>query len=116
MLKRPFPETSKSSSLGLVGLAQALPTMLLALPSGFLADKFSRPLLVRISLLAMTLTSLGLAWLSYTGGSTAWMYTLLFLDAAAVMIDRGGLMLRMTGWGTQVWAAEVHGSPAAQWE
>ncbi|HRW04872.1 MAG TPA: MFS transporter [Caldilineaceae bacterium] len=83
-----YQRTGEPLSLGLVGLAQALPTMLLAIPSGFLADKFSRPLLVRISLVAMTLTSLGLAVLSYTHGSTAWMYTLLFLDAAAVMIGR----------------------------
>jgi hypothetical protein len=34
-------------------------------------------------------------------------------DGAAVMIDRDGLMLRMTGWGSQVWAHEIHGSPAA---
>jgi MFS family permease len=83
-----YQRTGEPLSLGLVGLAQALPTMLLALPAGLLADKFSRPLLVRISLFAMTLTSLGLAVLSYTNGSTAWMYTLLFLDAAAVMIGR----------------------------
>ncbi len=83
-----YQRTGEPLALGLVGLAQALPTMLLALPAGLLADKFSRPLLVQISLFAMTLTSLGLAWLSYTNGSTAWMYTLLFLDAAAVMIGR----------------------------
>jgi MFS family permease len=83
-----YQRTGEPLALGLVGLAQALPTMLLALPSGLLADKFSRPLLVRISLVAMTLTSLGLALLSYTNGSTTWMYVLLFLDAASVMIGR----------------------------
>ncbi len=83
-----YQRTGEPLSLGLVGLAQALPTMLLALPAGYLADRFNRPRLVMISLIAMTVTSLGLAVLSYLEGSIAWMYTLLFLDAAAVMIGR----------------------------
>ncbi|RME58610.1 MAG: MFS transporter, partial [Caldilineae bacterium] len=83
-----YQRTGDALSLGLVGLAQALPTMLLALPAGFLADKFNRPRLVMVSLLAMTATSLSLAWLSYTKGPVSWMYLLLFLDAAAVMIGR----------------------------
>ncbi|MCB0061043.1 MAG: MFS transporter [Caldilineaceae bacterium] len=83
-----YQRTGQPLSLGLVGLAQALPTMLLALPAGYLADKFSRPRLVMISLTAMTVTSLGLGWLSFTNGATWWMYTLLLLDASAVMIGR----------------------------
>ena len=47
-----YSRTGDALSLGLVGLAQALPTMLLALPAGYLADRFSRPLLVMISLAA----------------------------------------------------------------
>ncbi len=83
-----YQRTGQPLSLGLVGLAQALPTMLLALPAGYLADKFSRPRLTMISLSAMTVTSLGLAFLSFTEGSTWWMYVLLLLDASAVMIGR----------------------------
>lgn len=83
-----YQRTGEALSLGLVGLAQALPTMLLALPAGYLADRFDRSRLVMISLSAMTLTSLALAWLSYTQGPTSWMYVFLFLDAAAVMIGR----------------------------
>ncbi len=83
-----YQRTGEPLSLGLVGLAQALPTMLLALPAGYLADRFNRPRLVMISLLTMTLTSLSLAVLSYRNGSTAWMYALLALDATAVMIGR----------------------------
>ncbi len=83
-----YQRTGEALSLGYVGLAQALPTMLLAIPSGYLADRFNRPKLVMISLGAMTVTSLGLAVLSYTQGSVNAMYLLLFLDAAAVMIGR----------------------------
>lgn len=83
-----YERTGEALSLGLVGLAQALPTMLLALPAGYLADRFDRPRLVMISLVAMTCTSLGLAVLSYMGGSNFWMYVLLALDASAVIIGR----------------------------
>ncbi|GIV79699.1 MFS transporter [Litorilinea aerophila] len=83
-----YQRTGEALSLGLVGLAQALPTMALALPAGFLADKFNRTRLVMLSLAAMTLTSLALAGLSVAQGSIAWMYFFLFLDAAAVMIGR----------------------------
>lgn len=83
-----YQRTGEALSLGLVGLAQALPTMLLALPAGYLADRFNRPKLVMLSLLAMTGTSLSLALLSYVQGSVLLMYILLFADAAAVMIGR----------------------------
>src|SRR5687767_46481 len=45
-----YQRTGDALSLGLVGLAQALPTILLALPAGYLADRFNRPKLVMISL------------------------------------------------------------------
>ena len=83
-----YERTGDALSLGLVGLAQALPAMLLALPAGYLADRFDRPKLVILSLSAMTITSLCLAILSFSGGSTAFMYMFLFIDAAAVMIGR----------------------------
>ena len=83
-----YQRTGEALSLGLVGLAQALPTMLLALPAGYLADRFNRPKLVILSLWGMTLTSAGLAVLSYQHGSITWMYILLALDATAVIIGR----------------------------
>lgn len=83
-----YQRTGDALSLGLVGLAQALPTMLLALPAGYLADRFNRPKLVILSLWAMALTSAGLAVLSYRQGSITWMYILLALDASAVIIGR----------------------------
>lgn len=83
-----YQRTGDALSLGLVGLAQALPTMLLALPAGYLADRFNRARVVMLSLILMTLTSVGLAVLSYTQGSVELMYLLLFLDAAAVILGR----------------------------
>src|SRR4051812_10107251 len=83
-----YQRTGDALSLGLVGLAQALPTMLLAIPSGYLADRFNRARLVVMSLVLMILTSSGLAILSYGHGSVGLMYVLLFLDAAAAIIGR----------------------------
>lgn len=83
-----YQRTGEALSLGLVGLAQAVPVMLFAIPSGYLADKFNRARLMMISLLATIFTSLALAVLSYTHGSVGWIYVLLFLDATAVMIGR----------------------------
>lgn len=83
-----YQRTNEALSLGLVGLAQALPTMILALPSGYLADRFNRPKLLMVSLLGMTATSTLLAVLSYTHGNVLLMYILLFLDASAVMLGR----------------------------
>lgn len=83
-----YERTGDALALGLVGLAQAVPAMVLALPAGYLADRFERPKLVLISLLGMTITSLMLALLSYWQGSITMMYMMLALDAAAVMIGR----------------------------
>jgi len=59
-----YNRTDKAFALGLTALMQGLPTMLLALPAGYLADAFNRRKVVMISLLGATLTSLGLAALS----------------------------------------------------
>jgi len=83
-----YQRTGDPLSLGLVGLAQALPTMLLAIPSGYLADRFSRTKLIMLSLVLMVLTSGALAYLSYSDGSIALMYIFLFLDATAAIVGR----------------------------
>ncbi len=83
-----YQRTGDALSLGLVGLAQALPTMALAIPAGYLADRFHRPTIVMSSLALMTLTSIALAGLSYSQGSVSWMYFFLFLDAAVVILGR----------------------------
>ena len=83
-----YQRTGEALALGLVGLAQALPVMLLAIPAGYLADRFDRRRLVVLSLFSMSLTSLGLALLSYSQGSITLMYIVLVLDASAVTLGR----------------------------
>ena len=72
-----YQRTGKALSLGLVGLIQALPNMLLALPAGYLADTFDRRKLVIFSLAGATVTSVSLAVLSYHQGNTGLMGDLL---------------------------------------
>ena len=83
-----YQRTGEALSLGLVGLAQALPLMVLALPAGLLADRYERRRLSIISLLGMTVTSLALAAFSITEGPVGWMYALLFLDASMMTVGR----------------------------
>lgn len=83
-----YRRTGEALALGLVGLVQAIPMFALTLPAGYLADRFNRRAVVMVSLVGTTLTSLLLAWLSYEQKSIAWMYGILFLDAAALSIGR----------------------------
>lgn len=83
-----YQRTGQALSLGLVGLAQAVPTIVLALPAGFLADRFDRRRVVVLSMLGTTLTSLGLLALSLGDGPILLMYALLVLDATATCLGR----------------------------
>ncbi len=83
-----YQRTGEALSLGLVGLAQALPLMVLALPAGLLADRYERRRLSIVSLLGMTATSLALAAFSIGEGPVLWMYALLFLDACMMTVGR----------------------------
>ncbi|MDA0747917.1 MAG: MFS transporter [bacterium] len=83
-----YQRTGEALSLGLVGLMQALPTILLVLPAGYIADRFDRRKVVTCSLLGMTITSIALAALSFAEGSIVLMYAILFLDATAATLGR----------------------------
>lgn len=77
-----YQRTDQPLALGLIGLVQAVPMLLLTLPAGYLADVFDRRSVMVAGLAGTTLTSLLLALFSWRGGAVAWMYGLLFLDAA----------------------------------
>ncbi len=83
-----YQRTGQALALGYVGLVQAIPIMALALPAGFLVDRHDRRRILLLSLVGMTLTSLGLAVVSHTSGPVALIYLLLFLDATAVALGR----------------------------
>lgn len=70
--------TDSAFALGLVGLVQVVPVILLSLPAGHVADQNNRRRIVFFSQLTMGLCALGLAFLSYTEGSLVLVYLCLF--------------------------------------
>lgn len=69
--------THEAFALGMVGLVQVVPVILLSLPAGHIADQYNRKRIVLISELFLALCVLGLGWLSYTEGPLVLIYALL---------------------------------------
>lgn len=78
-----YKRTGDAAAIGLVGLAQFLPVLLLALPAGQVADHFSRVRVFQAALLAAELASLGLAALSFWQGPIPLVYLCLVLVGCA---------------------------------
>ena len=81
-----YQRTKEPFSLALVGLATALPMLLLTLPAGVLADRFDRRKIMLFGLAGTTLTSVGLALLSAAKAPVGWMYLMLFFDSAFLRV------------------------------
>lgn len=69
--------THDALALGMVGLMQVIPVILLSLPAGHVADQYNRRRIVLITELFLALCVLGLGWLSYTEGPLYLIYALL---------------------------------------
>ena len=69
--------TQSALALGMVGLVQVVPVILLSLPAGHIADQYNRRRIVIIAELAIAFCVLGLGWLSYTKGLLYLIYALL---------------------------------------
>src|SRR6187551_3070155 len=72
-----YERTHAPLALGLVGLVQVLPVVLLALPAGHVVDRFDRKWIVVGTTLLLALCALGLAALSFSSGSVVLIYTCL---------------------------------------
>ncbi|MBK9211221.1 MAG: MFS transporter [Anaerolineales bacterium] len=70
--------THSAFALGLVGLVQVVPVILLSLPAGHVADQYNRRRIVLITQLSLGMCALGLAYLSYTEGPLLLVYLCLF--------------------------------------
>ena len=64
-----YERTDSTMALGLIGLVQVLPVILLTLVTGHVADRFDRKAIVILAMGAIALASIGLAWISYVQGS-----------------------------------------------
>src|SRR5262249_12847865 len=69
-----YQRTGSAAALGLVGLAQFLPVLLLSLPAGQAADRYSRKGLLIAAQNLMALASLGLLALSLEQGPLPLVY------------------------------------------
>jgi MFS family permease len=78
-----YDRTGDPAALGLAGLLQFLPVLLLALPAGYAADHYSRRALFQIAQIAEAVASVGLAWLSFRHGPVPWMFACLVLGGIA---------------------------------
>ncbi|MBW4474625.1 MAG: MFS transporter [Stenomitos rutilans HA7619-LM2] len=78
-----YERTNSAFALGLVGLVQVIPILLLSLPAGQLADRFERKHTVMWTLVMLAICSVGLAALSYKQGSIELIYACLGLGGVA---------------------------------
>ncbi len=70
--------THSAFALGMVGLVQVIPVIILSLPAGHVADQYNRRRIVLIAQLSTGLCALGLAYLSFTQGALVLVYLCLF--------------------------------------
>lgn len=69
--------TRSAFALGMVGLVQVAPVILLSLPGGHVADRYNRRKIVRITQAALAFCAFGLGLLSYFQGPLILIYTCL---------------------------------------
>jgi len=87
--------------LGLIGVANTLPTLLFALPAGVLVERWDKRKTVIFLQAIMLLQALGLAFLAYTGHIQIWHIVLLaFFYGTAVAIEvtaRQAMLIELAG-------------------
>jgi MFS family permease len=78
-----YERTNTPWALGLIGVAQVTPALLMAVPSGNLADRFPRRNIVLVAQMLMGCFSLGLALVSWSAAPVGLVYALLVVNAMA---------------------------------
>lgn len=78
-----YERTHKPLALGLVGLVQVLPVILLTLPVGHVVDRVERRIVLMASLALLAISSLGLAAASATHAHIGWYYAALLVAGIA---------------------------------
>ncbi|WP_205678906.1 MFS transporter [Aquisphaera insulae] len=119
-----YERTGSKMALGMVGLAQVLPVLLLAIPSGHAADRYSRKWQIVAALGVLVASSLGLAWLSIAHGPVELIYVFLVLNGIGQsfnrparwailreIVDRDDLVSAIT-WNSSTWQVAAVAGPA----
>ena len=78
-----YERTGSALALGGIGLVQVLPIIILTLFAGHVADRYDRQRVVLLTVLGTSLSSLGLAVLSYIHGPVSLVYTCLLIAGIA---------------------------------
>src|SRR3989441_10818071 len=78
-----YERTHSSLALGMVGLAQMVPMILLILPAGHVADNYERKRTILEMVFLATLSSAGLALISALQAHVLWIYGCLFAAGVA---------------------------------
>ncbi len=78
-----YERTHLSLALGMVGLTQMVPMVLLILPAGHVADNYERKRTILGMVFLATLSSMGLALISALHGHVLWIYGCLFAAGVA---------------------------------
>ncbi|HEU5217503.1 MAG TPA: MFS transporter [Gemmatimonadales bacterium] len=78
-----YERTHSAFALGVVGLVQVVPIILLFLPVGHLVDRYERRKVLMVALAGMALAAAGLAAVSVTGAPVPLFYAFLFLSGTA---------------------------------
>lgn len=85
-----YERTGSAMVLGMVGLVQVAPIILLTLPAGHVVDRFNRKHVVLMAELMLAVSSLGLAVLSYMQGAISLIFVCLLLSGMARAFDQPG--------------------------
>ena len=78
-----YERTHSAFALGLVGLVQVVPIILLFLPVGHLVDRYDRRKVLMVALAGLSLAAAGLAIVSVTRAPVPLFYAFLFLSGTA---------------------------------
>ena len=78
-----YERTHSALALGLVGLTQMVPMILLILPSGHVADSYNRKRIILLTVLVIALASFGLTAISWLRADVFWIYMCLLAAGTA---------------------------------
>lgn len=82
-----YERTNSAFLLGMVGLVQVFPVLILSLYTGYVADRYNRKLIVVMAQAVLVLASLGLTALSYWHGPLLLIYGCLLLMGIAMAFN-----------------------------
>ncbi len=119
-----YERTGDYFALGLVGLVQVIPVMLLSLPGGYVADRWDRRWITLITQVILIVCSLMLTFISLTQAPLLLLYATLALIGAArafnnpaeaaltPMIVPKELYYAASAWSTSIWQIAAVSGPA----